>query len=769
MICKVWRVNSEHPLKAIYWKNGLKYPSLGEWQTYANRLIQTELPINYVDDKTINVVLAYNDMIPYLMIQEPNNWSGGNSDRVNIKKYYIYNRTLEYSSNSRICEYTLDYYATYVLPMVNLQVSDSYYWFGDVNTLAIRSSNFNFEIAKLFEDPLIQDVKMIGDYQFVKSYFPKRNLSFEGNQYTQWTHNRYGLSCYTNTKHKMINGVCYAVFASGNNGAYEFIPILSEDDNPLFWLTENTISEYVVTYETSDTINHNTNLGDKLPTIISYRKWVDKNGNNVPWYQIQDKINECVNRNYTYRIFDSENLMLFEGKDGTVISTRKLQQYCTYVKGVNESDPWKPSANHWAIDLRLNGITKNVITVKFENQIPQASKLKIAIPQESLTNVGVSINNNLDNINNLKFSREYSNKFVGYFFLPHILYLGEYTKLKSLTYNTDNGRYTKTFLVVNLPIEGVKLESKILSKVGLTPNSDNGGMTLPSISQYIPSQLPPYYYKYLKARYYNNDIDLSLFYDKLRNSFISNPHFLFSGSGMMVEKVAGVPINKCTWTLPYQLPSGSDNYINYVNSTYNTANTGVAIAKQNMIYSGITGLLGAIGLGASSGLTGLLAAGFSKPLAGLTGGAIGANKLFGTGGNILSGTQSIQKIKAQYADAKNTYGTEITQSNIQDTAWMTYLFSEKEQFEGIELFVPSVETINQMTQTWMRYGFYCPTYRSLRSVIDSRKGGYIQFDANSTELALGNWMTTAPWWYTEEVISYIYNLMTEGFWVNEWN
>ena len=100
---------------------------------------------------------------------------------------------------------------------------------------------------------------------------------------------------------------------------------------------------------------------------------------------------------------------------------------------------------------------------------------------------------------------------------------------------------------------------------------------------------------------------------------------------------------------------------------------------------------------------------------------------------------------------------------------MTYLFSEKEQFEGIELFVPTVETINQMTQTWMRYGFYCPTYRSLRSVIDSHKGGYIQFDANSTELALGNWMTTAPWWYTEEVINYIYNLMVEGFWVNEWN
>lgn len=765
MICKVWRVNSEHPLKAIYWKNGLKYPSLGEWQTYANRLIQTELPINYVDDKTINVVLAYNDMIPYLMIQEPNNWSGGTSDRVNIKKYYIYNRTLEYSSNSRICEYTLDYYATYVLPMINLQVSDSYYWFGDVNTLAIRSSDFNFETAKLFEDPLIQDVKMIGDYQFFKSYFSKRVFDINGTTYIRYeTQGKYALSFPNSLKDKMINGVCYAVFGTGEKGSYTYIPILAKDNTPIYWNTMESGTSYSVVYKTVDGVDA---YRPPFEKSLSERKWVNEKGEQIPWSAIRSQIISACNKNWNVRFLDYKNNILYQGTNSNIVNNTYVH-YSANRAGSGSSHgqayrylvQWKPS---------VGNITTIYDETTRKGPTAGVSNISVVIPITSVDTAGTIIYNNVSFIDEMKFSKEFSNKFIGFFFLPHVLHLAKYAILKTFyfTDTTSNQSISLNFLTVNIPPEGVQLEPRVLASVVIKPNNDNS-MTLPIISE-NPVELPPYYYKYLKARYYNNDIDLSLFYDENKNAFISKPYLLFSGSGMLVEKVAGVPISKCTWTLPYQLPSGSDAYINYVNSTYNTANTSVAIAKQNMIYSGITGLLGAIGLGASSGLTGLLAAGFPKPLAGLAGGAIGANKLFGTGGSILTGTQSIQKIKAQYADAKNTYGTEVSTSNIQDAAWIEYMLIENEQYDGIELFSPSMVTINQMTQTWMRYGFYCPTYRSLRSVIDSRKGGYIQFDANSTELALGNWMTTAPWWYTEEVISYIYNLMTEGFWVNEWN
>ena len=262
-----------------------------------------------------------------------------------------------------------------------------------------------------------------------------------------------------------------------------------------------------------------------------------------------------------------------------------------------------------------------------------------------------------------------------------------------------------------------------------------------------------YLYKYLKAKYYNNDLDLSYYYNFEKKQFLTQGYFNFTGTGNYIDKIDQKSITDCLISYPYQLPSGTDGYLKYVSANYNSTNTSVSIAKQQMAMSLAGGLFS---------LASSIPSMIGNPTSAVS--SLG-NFGLGTANTIMNYKNNMRMLKSQYADAKNTNGTQINNSMLIDAAWINYYLKDDSQYSGIEMFYGNESFIMSLNNMIYYYSYYSPRYTTFNNIINSQwDNNFIQIDesdlSNKVPLLLKNK-------YNIDAINIIINALSAG--IRLWN
>lgn len=698
----------------VFWRDGVNYPSLTLTQQILNSFNNNNtINVNFVDKNTIEIIANKDNVDQYSIIQVQSS---------NYDLYYIYDSFRFVANNKLVLIFKIDNYLTYIYPFL-LTNSDKNFYF-------LRNSILD-QSTLAFNDPLMEDLKYTGNYLFNKFWFKNIGLS----DVFYWEYKNSRITYPQSSQGDVVNGVMYAVFNAGENGKYYYIPVLSRNNNLYYELNAGLLSnihyrvEFNSPVPSSQKITENSVIYDNNNNVITYNDFIEKmtallSTNNIniwigdikySWVQnlkltLDDILSiVCVKWNYhPFPAISEDNIEYSSNFANMVRFTRK--------------HGWSDVSY---IDIEI--IANN----------------GAGAPTWQRYNVG----NSYTNISNLKNSVEFSNKFLGIYFMPHVLFLADKAVLKTLQYTNPLTQQsnTTTFLMLDFQPEGnIIYERPWLNDIlelSVTPTKDNN-----VINNW-------YLYKYLKAKYYNNDLDLSYYYDFEKKQFITKGYFNFTGSGNYIDKIDQKSITDCLISYPYQLPSGTDGYLKYVSANYNSTNTSVSVAKQQMAM----GLLGGM-FGLASSIPSMI----SNPTS-----AVNALGNFGLGAanNILSYKNNMRMLKSQYADAKNTNGTQINNSMLIDAAWINYYLKDDSQYSGIEMFYGNDSFNTQLNNVIYYYSYYSPRYGSLNDMINNQwDNNFIQIDesdlSNKVPLLLKNK-------YNIDAINIIINALSGG--IRLWN
>lgn len=673
------KVNNTRP----FWIDNINFPSPTLFNKYVANCTTINANVNFESDRTITTTLK--TPFPFIQLTYQNQTLN-----------FIFVKVVRIVANGYVCVYNLDIYSTYILKLLN----------NSNNFFLLRNPILDNKTL-LFNDPLFDNLKYTGDYQFVKNSFLKMNsiapLNLPG-----WLYNNiYGL-CYNNTN-DALNGVVYAVFASGESGKYDYFPIVSKSNNS-YWIetTSNQSTNYKYTMLPKPGGIAQFTIYDSNNQTLTSQQLITRIGNNQYSVTYKNKV-----------LFTTTNIALLNSLN-----------YNYTVK----TNPGSSGSQGRPVTLYTITVTWTGGSYSYQSRTAPNSTFNVDV-YTTTNKKSTLIANSYDTIAQLKFSQEYSNKFLGLYFLPHIFYMSQFAKTKTITYHTVSlsgtsaSATTNTFLTLDLQPEGVTIPEHSLIDLTLSNNP------IPSFNN---ENLDNYYLlKYSKAKRYNNELDLSLFFKN--QQFLSEGYFNYSGAGNYVDKILGLPLSACTWTYPYQLPSGTDSYRNYINANYNSYNTGIAIAKQNIGMGVMTSLWQSL----ASSLTGYFG---GVKNAGAIGGVNAGTGVFKSANHILAGVQSLNRMKAQYADARNTYGTEISNSMIRDSGWLFY-YSDNDQYDGLEMFVGDSDFNLQMNNIIYLYSYYSPRYTSLSFITSNFTNWdcyFIQFEENDLRNKIYKLFTTLP-------------------------
>lgn len=373
------------------------------------------------------------------------------------------------------------------------------------------------------------------------------------------------------------------------------------------------------------------------------------------------------------------------------------------------------------------------------------------------------VNNNIVELDKIKYSQEYSNKFLGVFFLPHILDVIDLTEKINI-----NG---KDFLSFVIPAEGVFISpfSIFKGRINKWWNKFNN-----------PNIANKNILKYLDYKYYDNNLNVANRINNLKSYSISLGGYLyFTSNAILVSKIKLKSLKDGIISYPYQLPSGTDLYLNYVNSTKNSADTSFNITKQNSIVDGIFGTLNGIGNMITGGLgvansisinpytsssinfgenskwinaipnadralipienaltlhqSGKPSFNVDNPL----GAYFGLNNMVSGGVNainsivnsVLAVNQKEAVLRSHYADKNNTLGNQLVDASSNDAKWLYYNNVSK-QYNFIEGRILSANSIKQLNNVILMYGEYYPRIININDIwnIEGLPFRYIQLD-----------------------------------------
>lgn len=690
----------------VFWRDGVNYPSLSLTQEILNTFnSQNTINVNFVDKNTIEIIANKDNADQYSIIQVQSS---------NYDLYYIYDSFRFVANNKLVLTFKIDNYLTYIYPFL-LNNNDKNFYF-------LRNSILDHSTLS-FNDPLMEDLKYTGNYLFNKFWFKNIGLS----DVFYWEYKNSRITYPQSSQGDVVNGVMYAVFNAGVNGKYYYIPVLSRNNNLFYEISQKPLLpikyriEWHVRKKGDYYINQNTTIYDKQYNIIDYGDFLNQITNYLNQYPVNITIGNV-------------NASWVENKTLTVDNLISI---------------------HINFDFGPGGETY-VYRSNFANQVV----FSYVRPTDQLNYIEIevlsgndniwqryNIGNSYTNISNLKNSVEFSNKFLGIYFMPHVLFLADKAVIKTLHYtNPLNQQDTDTtFLMFDFQPEGnIIYERPWLNDIlelSVTPTKDNN-----IINNW-------YLYKYLKAKYYNNDLDLSYYYDFEKKQFITKGYFNFTGSGNYIDKIDQKSIIDCLISYPYQLPSGTDGYLKYVSANYNSTNTSVSVAKQQMAMGLLSGMFG---------LASSIPSMVENPA-----GAVSALGNFGLGSanTIMSYKNNIRMLKSQYADAKNTNGTQINNSMLIDAAWINYYLKDDSQYSGIEMFYGNESFNKQLNNVIYYYSYYSPRYGSLNDMINNQwDNNFIQIDesdlTNKVPLLLKNK-------YNIDAINIIINALSGG--IRLWN
>lgn len=660
-------------------------------------------------------------------------------NHMNKDYFYIVSDIKIINNNSYILVCTLDLWNTYTLPYLEILKINN------CEVLCNRSHKFDKKSIQ-FNDELL-------DAQFIEY----DSISFKKKEFKQ--KEILGENCYYNNNVAIpidnhINGVFYYVFKEGDNGNYTFIPLLKYKNEiancyigqgktqiryvlnialkKIFTVNEDLTNWQEIDIDINDTIQRYINEGN----IISYKyvKMIPGDKNNIK--NIYNSFKDLKLTDFT--LYTNSTSILPNQINGIFELHRHFTDRRSWIDYINI---WKYNNIEF-----YNCAVRKYSIVEIEGDKTAYTCLLIEISSTDTADfyIKYDINNNKSNIDKLRLSQGYSNKFLGVYFMPNILSMNnlwEIKNLNGLNYLVCNLSYETKDIFISLPAisyeEKLEYNNTIISNFNIL--------------------------KYIKYKYYNNNIDLPFISNTINESDLivgieTNlvGKINFTNAATLYCKYDLKPLESAIFKFTDELPYGTDTYINYVNATRNTTNTTYNIAKQNAIKNGIFGVLGGIaniipgvgGLINSIGKASVNVPDFSGygnisgsvpnnalvPVSGVKNKlSISDNLGFMFGGlNIgqgamqaisagisagLSVSQLASKMKAHYADKNNVMGNEINVSQDLDTMWVLAV-QDKGQYEVVEVMNLSESCIKNMNNIIYLYGEYYPRIININAVIN---------------------------------------------------
>lgn len=734
-------------------------PSKEYFDNFKNRMIEADVKVNFESLTRVSIVSELDD-ITYVWINHLD------------KDYFYYVSGIEkILSKGYVLNLQLDLYCTYTLNYIeNLRNNEK-------EIQIIRSHLFD-EKSIQYDDSLLDSVNI--QYENVnvnKTNFNEKEYNNETIYYTD----KGGIS------NVDVNANMYYVFKEGVNGNYTFLPVLSNNLISKVYIPDYEIEvsdtyiatcgkcEKVETFRFIDNNNEDINERGLITyhnnPLFTNKSFIDNTGhwkiqimlneiNNID-YVIRDAYNnnkaikwEILKPNYRgngYNNWDYlENFLKNECNEKNWIDITNKIIYGTLPTMFVNNEKWYTMVagssyeHHYSSFLRSVEINKfygytnlwvGADALRFDNKTIISNyhtqydviknyfntlfRIKIGNKKYKTDKATITeVYNSIVELDKLKLSSELSNKFLGIFYLPHILDMMDNTRFITLN--------NKKFLALNLTTEGLFLAPFNICNLSIDKNWNS--FNNPNIAN-------KNLFKYLKLNYYNNDFKTQYRYinDKGTIRLGIGGLLFFTSNGVLITKPDLLSLQEGVITYPYQLPSGVDTYINYVNSTKNSSDTSYQIARQqaivNGVFGGVNGLLGYL-TGTGRALGGIATGNPMEILKGLgTAGASGLEGIQSITNSIMSVQFKENQLRAHYKDKNNSLGNQILESQTQDIMWKyyNYDFGQYNIIEQRNLTTNSIKALNNVIYL---YGEYYPRLAKLNDVwnIEGLDFRYIQLD-----------------------------------------
>lgn len=444
--------------------------------------------------------------------------------------------------------------------------------------------------------------------------------------------------------------------------------------------------------------------------------------------------------------------------------------------------------------------------LKTLQQSKNTTSIKITFPQKTTVNQNrYTINNSWNTL--YQYATTYNNgngdaaQFLGIYMLPHMFAFPNAVK-------QIRTRGSYQFLELDLPSDGVDIKPfKFINGTNFNFSNPTPAKILHPNDTNIKSSWW-YFSKYADVFYMNNELHPEYYYQQY-NSMQTDGWFCFNGTGTYIDKLDILSLKACIWTLPNQLPSFTNTYASYIQSTINSANTSYQVAKNNMVagvLGGLTNIAASAAMGAFSmsmggvlagalgeigGVVGgigrtaenaAMASGGASPLTNfVTGNKIKLSKMMGysqmttgalknSGGLISSiiGFKNRQmEIKAHYADAKNKMQNKLNPSTSDDIALLEQWVGENSQYNVVEYFFPDEVTYKQWNSVLYYYSFKTNKNEYSHILFNENNWNmfndcvYFVFDDELMKSAIQSYKPFNDLY--SNVKQFIYELLTNGF------
>lgn len=715
----------------IFWNGeNENKPSLSYFNNYIKDMVPAEgININFDSFFSGTTTLPTKDY-KYLSIYD---------DETNETKYFFIKSISRILKYAYVLDLELDIYTTYVIDFLEKNRETDF---------MINRSHLLDDKSIQLNDELLDSVPLVYDsIEAIKIKYPRLENKNETYFYNEKTYIKYN-----NTD--IRNGNKYYVFNDGDAGSYTFLPILTDFNNLVeIGKEKEEPGDIIHTDDFSAQTNKNWEISTvehkaKIDTIL---KDAYENNKIIKWFykdyivkieSTADDINNPNNWKYV-EFFPSFNTYTanFTRPNtndwwwivaGTMYDTR----YDSYLNGIflfnnlvrtdystigNLNRPGKPDKI---------GFNFQQIRIEIYNRKPtKTNKFNIEL-----------VNNSLEKLEKIKFSQEWSNKFLGIYYLPNIINMDrDFRFQKLIESNTlyfslkPNGNIIRDVKLLEIDFSPIKYNNPTISNINIL--------------------------KYLKVKYYDNNISVALrLHDK---KLVLGGILQFSQNGYLISKAPLLSLSNSIIGYGYQLPSSTDEYKNYVNANMNSADNSYRIAKQemqmgiassavNMGFDGISNM-GTAASAMGGGDLGKVASSVSSTYQGLFNGGMNiANQ-------VLKKKNMEKTMRAQYADKKNQLGNTISPSNISDSC-LVYYNDDKDYYESLEVNNLSKSSVIMLNNIIFLYGNFLPQLAKLKTFLDIDFNGfrYIEFDGGY----LAMWLKQQN--FELNVISLIIGELTSG-------
>lgn len=326
--------------------------------------------------------------------------------------------------------------------------------------------------------------------------------------------------------------------------------------------------------------------------------------------------------------------------------------------------------------------------------------------------------NNYNTLESLKSSVPFSSSFIGVFYLPNFLNfnLERYNISFNVVTQHWNGRdweetktpTTQEFVRIKLDLNNYSnFKFKLFRDDGTIFNKlpDNEEPVLNSTK--ITSRM---FYQYLTFKWFENVIDVPRLMTKNGDTWEVNLNgmFSFTGNGNLLVRNQNetTDLNDTLIKFTYQIPSVSNAYAQYVNSNYNSTNTGLAINRQQALLSAAKGTAGLIG----------------NVFTGNIGGTV--NSIFGLLSGGLGVYNKVRQVQAQYKDAMSSTPSVINYNSDTDNSFTLPLMSERTQTDKIQISKLSNNVIKQMNNILYLNGVFLPEIDNINKYLNINFNGF---------------------------------------------